>query len=101
MNWQDLIGSIDRETARAFVTAARHVIDALLIEADRRQQTRSPAPRDYHTGALSRAEPPGGWLGHAELRETVRRMSEAIAAEKWTDGVVMTLKALALLGALP
>ena len=100
MDWQNLIKSIDGETARAFVTAARHIIDALLIEADRVQQTRSPAPRDYNSGALLRAEPPGGWLAHAELRETVRRMSEAIAAEKWTDGVVMTLKTLALLGGL-
>jgi hypothetical protein len=98
MDWQTLLKSIDLETARAFVTAARRVIDALLIEGERLREAQSPAARDYNAAELSRAGPPGGWLSHEELRESVRQMAEAIAAEKWVDGVVTTVKVLTLLG---
>jgi hypothetical protein len=100
MDWQTLVKNINGDTARAFVTAARHVIDALLIEADRLQQAQGPVQHDYNADGLSRAGPPGGWLSHDELRDAVCRMSEAIAAEKWTDGVVATLRILVLLGGL-
>jgi len=93
-----LANAIDAQTAQAFVTAARHVIDALLIEAARVDQTCTPEPRDYESATLSRAAPPGGWLSHAEMRETAQRLGEAIAAEKWTDGVVLALRLLAQLG---
>jgi hypothetical protein len=100
VDWQSLVKGIDGEAARAFVTAARHVIDALLIEADRQRQAQAPPERDYNDTKLSRETAPGGWLSHDELRAAVRRMSEAIAAEKWTDGVVATLRVIALIGGL-
>jgi hypothetical protein len=98
MDWLELARRIDADTARSFVTAARHVIDALLIEAQRVQQTQTPAPRDYATATLPRTAPPGGWLSDAELRRTTQALSEAIAAEKWLDGLLTALRLLALLG---
>ncbi|MBU0638057.1 MAG: hypothetical protein KKB50_04270 [Planctomycetes bacterium] len=85
---------VDAETARAFVSAARHVIDALLIEGERVQQMHAPVPRDYGAASLSRERPAGGWLAHGELRQTVQKMAEAIAAEKWTEGMVLAIRLL-------
>lgn len=102
MDLQTLIRNIDAATAQSFVTAARHVIDALMIEAKRVEQTQTPARRAYGSGgsALSRDTPPGGWISHDELRETTRKMSEAIAGEHWIDGALFAIRALSTLGAL-
>lgn len=98
MDVQTLVRNIDAQTARAFVEAARHVIDALLIEAERVGQTQTPDVTDYEHASLSRETPAGGWLSHAELRDTARRLSEAVAAEKWIDGLTCALKLLSALG---
>ena len=98
MNLRMIIERLDAETARAFVSAARHVIDAMLIEAEQVKQTHTPAARDYENASLSREAPAGGWISDGELRLATQRMSEAIAAEKWTDGVVFAIKALSALG---
>lgn len=98
MDLQSIVRNIDAETARAFVSAARHVIDAMLIEAERVRQVQTPDARDYNEAALSREAPGGGWLSHAELRETAQRLSEAVAAEKWTAGFVCALRLLSALG---
>ena len=100
MDLQTLIKSIDADTARAFVSATRHVIDALLIEGERVRQTQTPTVRDYNTATLPRDSPAGGWLSHEELRETARKISEALATEKWTDGFITALKAVSALGGL-
>ncbi len=100
MDMRSVLASIDAQTAQAFVTAARHVIDALLIEGERVQQTQTPAARDYSQAELSRATPAGGWLSHEELRDVARRMAEAVAAEKWTDGFVAALELLAVVGGM-
>jgi hypothetical protein len=91
---------LDARTAQAFVTAARHVIDAMLIEGQRVRQTQTPAAVDYGSAELSREAAPGGWMAHEELRGTVQKLGEAIAAEKWTDGVLFAIKALSAVGAL-
>lgn len=96
MNLEDLLGRIDLRTAQAFVRAARHVIDALLIEAERVKEAQAPTPRDYATASLSREAPPGGWLSRDELRSAAQRMAEAMAAEKWVDGALVAIRALAL-----
>ncbi len=98
MNWESLLQSINPETARAFVAAARHLIDALLIEAERVEQAATPAPRDYPQAGLPRSTPGGGWITHSELRETARRLAEAVAAEKWVEGVAAAIKLLAVVG---
>jgi hypothetical protein len=98
MDLEGVLRKIDMNTARAFVSAARHVIDALLLEKQRVQQTQTPTPRDYNAAELSRAEAPGGWLSDGELHETAQRLAEAIAAEKWMDGLVFALQMMALLG---
>jgi hypothetical protein len=97
VNLKSLLEHIDAETARAFVSATRHVIDALLLEAARVEETRTPGTRDYDSASLSRTAPAGGWLSHAELRKTTQAMSEAIAAEKWADGVTFAIQLLAQL----
>ena len=98
MDLQTIVDRIDASTARAFVTAARHVIDAMLIEAERVRQTQTPGARDYDTASLPRETPAGGWLSHDELRQTTQKMSEAIATEKWKDGMLLMLRILAGLG---
>ncbi len=100
MDLATLAKMIDVNTAQAFVSAARRVIDALLIEAERVRQTRTPAARDYSQAAPSREAAPAGWLSHEELRDTAQRLSEAVAAEKWTDGLVFALKALVAVGGM-
>ncbi len=98
MDWRMIIERLDAQTARAFISAARHVIDAMLIEAEQVKQAQTPATIDYENASLSREAPPGGWISDSELRQATQRMSEAIAAEKWTDGVVFAIKALSALG---
>ncbi len=98
MSVSQVVQAIDAETARSFVVAARHVIDALLIEGQRVRQTRTPAPRDYASAGLDRSAPGGGWIGDDELRATSQRLTEAIAAEKWTEGVLFAIRALSALG---
>lgn len=93
-----ILRKIDAETARAFVGAARHLIDAMLIEGQRVRQSQSPGTIDYDNASFSRSGPAGGWLSDSELRSATQKMSEAIAAEKWTDGVVFALRALSTLG---
>lgn len=100
MDLKKVAESIDASAARAFVTAARHVIDALLIESQRVRQAQAPPARDYQGSGLSREGPPGGWLSHDELRSAAQRLGEAIAAEKWTDGFVVALRVLMAAGAL-
>jgi hypothetical protein len=91
MDLRMLLRSIDAETARAFVSATSHVIDALLFEAARVGEAKSPGTRDYENAGLSRATPAGGWLSHEELRHTTQKMAEALAAEKWADGVAFAI----------
>jgi hypothetical protein len=98
MDLQTIVRSIDAGTAQAFAHAARNVIDAMLIEGERVRQAHTPQPCDYNAAALSREAPAGGWISHDELRDTSRRLAEAIAAEKWTDGVVCAIKMLTAMG---
>ncbi len=100
MDLRMIMGRLDAGTARAFVSAARHVIDAMLIEAEQVKQTQTPGAVDYASAGLSREAPGGGWISDGELRRTTQQMSEAIAAEKWTDGAVFAIKALSALGGM-
>lgn len=100
MDLKKLADAINAETARAFVHAARNVIDAMLIEAARVEQTQTPEKRDYDSAELSRSAPAGGWMSHTELRQATQNMAEAIAAEKWTEGVAFAVQVLAQLGAI-
>lgn len=93
-----LTKKIDAKTARAFAKAARHVIDAMLVEAECIRKTQTPRPRDYRQAGLSRASAAGGWLSHVELRETSARLAEAIAGEEWLDGLLIAVRALAIAG---
>lgn len=94
MDLRTLLQQIDAETARAFISAARHMLDALLLEAARAEDVCAPAAQDYENESLSRATPPGGWLSHEELRKTTQEIVEAVAAEKWADGVACTIQLL-------
>jgi hypothetical protein len=98
MDLQSILKQIDAPTAEAFVRAARSIIDALLIEAQRVREISAPEPCDYNTATLPRATPPGGWLSADELRRTTQQLTEAMVAEKWVDGLLFAVKALAILG---
>lgn len=97
MDWKLALQQIDAGTAKAFVSATRNIIDALLIEGQRVRQAGPPAVRDYRQAELDRSAPGAGWLTDEELRAATQRMAEAIAAERWTDGFVFALSAIALL----
>lgn len=94
----ELLKAVDAETARAFVQAARNVIDAMLIEAARIEETQTPGAVDYENATLSREAPAGGWISHAELRRATQEMSEALAAEKWVDGMLAAMRLLRVIG---
>ena len=94
MDLKTLLMNIDGETAKAFVSAASNVIDAMLFETARVGEMLTPTGRDYETAELSRGVPVGGWLSHEELRRTVQQMSEAVAAEKWAEGVEFAVRLL-------
>lgn len=98
MDLKTLLRHVDATTARAFIAAARHVIDAMLIEAQRIRQTQTPGAQDYDAAGLPRESAPGGWLSHEELRGTAQKMAEAVAAEKWTDGLVFAIRLFTTLG---
>ena len=98
MNIEDAVKRIDVDAARAFVHAARNVIDALLLEVEEVRSVQTPAARDYNQAQLPRDTAPGGWLSHEEVRNTAQRLAEAMAAEKWCDGVLFTLQLLQVLG---
>lgn len=101
MELDQILRHVNAGTAQAFVKAARHMIDALMIEGARVRQTQTPGVRDYNTtDALSREAPAGGWLSDEELRGATQRMAESIAAEKWTEGAAAAIRALSLMGAL-
>lgn len=97
MDWKSIVGQIDAPTARSFVTATRNVIDALMIEGQRVRQASAPTQRDYASATLDRSAPGGGWQADEELRAAAQRMSEAIAAERWVDGVMFAVAAVLLL----
>lgn len=98
MSLQQLFEQINPQTARAFVGAARNLIDALLIEAERIRAAQPPGVIDYDTAVIDRTTPPGGWLAPDELRRATQRLTEALAAEKWLDGMLVALRALRALG---
>lgn len=98
MNMQAIASRIDVETARTFVRAARRVVDAMLLEAQEVRATETPGRRDYAQAALDRSTPAGGWLSQDTLRRTTQELAEAIAAERWTDGVVCALRVFGALG---
>lgn len=100
MDWSSVINRVDVENARAFVHAARVVIDAMLLEAESVRAAQTPAQRDYNAAELPRTTPAGGWLSHDELRQTAQQIGEAIAAERWLDGMLFTLRLFGKLGGL-
>lgn len=98
MDFGTIVRQLDPATARAFVQATRNVIDALMIEGARVREAQGPQPRDYGRAEFSRSVPPGGWIASEELRGVVQRMNEAIAFEKWTEGVLFAIRAMSMLG---
>lgn len=98
MDWLNALRQITPETARTFVEAARNVVDALLIDSQQVRELQTPPPMDYTTAGLSREAPPGGWISDAQLQRTLQCMNEAIAAEKWLDGMLFAVRALSRLG---
>lgn len=98
MSIEEIVKKIDVDAARAFVHAARNVIDALLLETEEVRSVQTPAARDYNQAQLPRDTAPGGWLSHEEICNTAQRLAEAVAAEKWCDGVLFTLQLLQTLG---
>ena len=98
MQLEAILKQIDAGTAKAFVQAARHVIDAMLIEGQRVAQARGPRQRDYNEAPVEATTPAGGWISDSEIHETARRLSEAMAAEKWIDGMVFAVRLMSQLG---
>jgi len=98
MDINTLLAGIDENAARALAEALGRVFDALVIESERIQQTQTPPQRDYNTAALSREAPGGGWISDSELRRASQDISEAIAQEKWTEGLMTAVRWLRALG---
>jgi hypothetical protein len=91
--------SLDAGTVQSFVHAARLAVEAIINEADQVAKAATPAATDYATADHDRSSPAGGWILPDELRNANTAMVEAIAAEKWVDGFVTAVKAMALVAA--
>jgi hypothetical protein len=98
MDWSKVLERLDPAAVTEFVRAGRLVVQAALYESERVRATHTPGAVDYNHGELSRSAPAGGWLSQDELRAEVTKLSEAIAAEKWTDGMLVMLRLLRGLG---
>lgn len=96
----DIVGiaeRVDARVAQSFVRAAFNVLTAMTVEVERGKPARPPGERDYNAAGLSREGPAGGWISDGELRAATQRISEAIAAEKWSEGFVFAIQAMAML----
>jgi hypothetical protein len=91
--------SLDAGTVQSFVHAARLAVEAIINEADQVAATATPDKVDYATADHDRSSPAGGWIVPDELRHAGQAMVEAISAEKWVDGFVTAVKAMALIAA--
>ena len=100
MELKQLIGAIDARTAQSFVSATRRLLEVLLVEGQRVSAAQVPGKRDYNTTEIDRGGPASGWLSRDELRAASTEMAEAIAAEKWTEGVMVALRAVKFVGGL-
>lgn len=98
MNLETAMERVDAGSARAFVRAARHVIDALMIEARSVRQTQTPGAVDYVRAELPREAPPGGWISHDEIDRMHQQMVEAITRQKWIEGAVFAIRLMRLFG---
>lgn len=98
MDWKLLLQRVDASTARAFVSATRHVLDALLLEGERIQQVQTPGAVDYNAADLPRTTPAGGWLTLDKVRQANRELVEAIAHERWWDGFATALRVMQMIG---
>ena len=98
MGIEQLLQGIDAEAARQFVQATQNVLDAMLLESAKAGTQAEPEVRDYRNASLARGGPKGGWLSHEELRATTQKMAEAIAAEKWVDGMLVAIRLLTRVG---
>jgi hypothetical protein len=98
MDWSKLMERMDPAVVTQFVRAGRHVIQAMLYESERMRATQTPGEVDYNEAALARAAPERGWLTHDELRTGAMKLDEAVAAERWLDGMRLTLGLLRGLG---
>lgn len=94
MSLQQMVNALDVNVVREFVRSAKRVIDAMLLETAKATPAPTPGMKDYETAGLSRAAPAGGWISAGELRRTTQLMSEAIAAEKWTEGALLAIRVL-------
>lgn len=88
---------VDARVAQSFVRAAFNVLTAMTAEVTRAKPARPPGQRDYNAAGLSREGPAGGWISDSELRAATQRISEAITTEKWGEGFMFALQAIAML----
>jgi hypothetical protein len=95
----EIARSLDQATIQSFVHAARLTVEAIIGEADKAAAAQTPGTTDYRTATHDRSAPAGGWIVPDEVRHTSRAMVEAIAAEKWVDGFVTAVKAIAMIAA--
>lgn len=97
MNLEAIAKRIDADSARAFVHAARNLVNAVMVEVARQKDVSGPTPRDYRSAGLSSEPAPGGWISRGELDRACQQMSEAMAAEKWVEGVMAAVRAIGML----
>ena len=91
---------LDPATIQTFVHTARLVVEAVADEAQASASTQMPGQTDYATATLDHSTPAGGWLNVEQIRETSRKMTEAVAAEKWVDGFICAVQFMAMIGAI-
>jgi len=92
--------TLSLEQARQFVLTVQRWIEAGLLPPTKVGAGPVPGRVDYGTAKIGSVAPAGGWLSDAEVKSVAQGMTEAIAAEKWFDGVKFAVQLVILAGGL-
>ncbi len=92
--------TLSLEQARQFVLTVQRWIELGLLPPTKVGAGPVPGRVDYGTAKIGSVAPAGGWLSDAEVKSAAQGMTEAIAAEKWFDGVKFAVQLVILAGGL-
>lgn len=94
---EEIVKTLNIEDVKKFVIAVNNIVSQLLVQPTQTGPVDN-APIDYNAKQMPDYKPKGGWINVDELRNKNQQMTEAISLEKWTDGFIFALQALAAVG---
>lgn len=95
--WTTIAKGLSEQTLKGFVNAVNEIVKQIAGTPVGGVST-APTPVDYAHAEITVGVPPGGWLSVEEFRDASRRMTEAIAAEKWVEGFITAVQIMIMIG---